>query len=69
MSTHSSYSKGDLVTLKSSGRQMKVVDLHLKTSEVCLIPADSSKSNIPIWVKLSAIEVPGLRADSSNLKF
>ena len=68
MSTHhSAPSRGDLVKLQSSGRQMRVVDLHLKTSEVCVIPADSSKSNIPIWVKLSALEVAGLRAASSNL--
>lgn len=58
---------GDLVTLKSSGRLMKVLQVHLKTSEVCVIPADSLKANTGLWVKLTDIEVPGLRSASSHL--
>ena len=58
---------GDLVTLKSSGRLMKVLQVHQKTSEVCVIPADSAKANPGLWVKLSDIEIPGLRSASSHL--
>jgi hypothetical protein len=57
---------GDLVTLKSSGRVMKVVQTHAKTSQVCVIPADST-GGVGIWVKDDAIEVPGLRSTSSTL--
>jgi hypothetical protein len=57
---------GDLVTLKSSGRVMKVIQTHLKTREVCVIPADST-GGPGIWVKLDALEVPGLRSTNSTL--
>lgn len=57
---------GDLVTLKSSGRVMKVVQIHAKTSQVCVIPADST-GGVGIWVKLDALEVPGLRSTNSTL--
>jgi hypothetical protein len=57
---------GDLVTLKSNGRVMKVVQTHAKTSQVCVIPADST-GGVGIWVKDDAIEVPGLRSTSSTL--
>jgi hypothetical protein len=57
---------GDLVTLKSSGRLMKVVQVHAKTHEVCVIPADST-AGVGIWVKLDALEVPGLRSTTSTL--
>jgi hypothetical protein len=56
----------ELVRLKSSGRLMKVVQVHLKTNQVCVIPADSA-GGPGIWVKLDAIEVPGLRSTPSNL--
>jgi hypothetical protein len=56
----------ELVRLKSSGRLMKVVQVHAKTSEVCVIPADSS-GGVGIWVKVDALEVPGLRSTPSNL--
>jgi hypothetical protein len=58
---------GDLVVLKSSGRVMKVTALWPKTSQVCVLPADSAKANIALWVKLSDIEVPGLRSKNSSL--
>jgi uncharacterized protein YodC (DUF2158 family) len=57
---------GDLVTLKSSGRVMKVVQVHAKTQEVCVIPADSA-GVAGIWVKDDAIEDPGLRSTNSTL--
>ena len=57
---------GDLVTLTSSGRLMKVVQVHAKTREVCVAPADSA-GGPGIWVKLDALEVPGLRSTTSNL--
>jgi hypothetical protein len=57
---------GDLVTLKSSGRVMKVVQIHAKTSQVCVIPADST-GGPGIWGKLDALEVPGLRSTNSTL--
>jgi hypothetical protein len=57
---------GDLVTLKSSGRVMKVVQVHAKTREVCVIPADST-GGVGIWVKVDALEVPGLRSTNSTL--
>jgi hypothetical protein len=57
---------GDLVTLKSSGRLMKVLQIHAKTSEVCVVPADSS-GGVGIWVKVDALEVPGLRSTNSTL--
>jgi hypothetical protein len=57
---------GDLVTLTSSGRLMKVVQVHAKTQEVCVIPADST-GGPGIWVKVSALEVPGLRSTNSTL--
>lgn len=57
---------GDLVTLKSSGRVMKVIQVHAKTSQVGVIPADST-GGVGIWVKVDAIEVPGLRSTTSNL--
>ncbi len=56
----------ELVRLKSSGRLMKVVQIHAKTSEVCVVPADSS-GGVGIWVKVDALEVPGLRSTPSNL--
>jgi hypothetical protein len=56
----------ELVRLKSSGRVMKVVQIHLKTNQVCVVPADSS-GGVGIWVKLDALEVPGLRSTPSNL--
>jgi hypothetical protein len=47
---------------------MKVLQVHAKTSEVCVIPADSAKANPGLWVKLTDIEVPGLRAvNTENL--
>jgi hypothetical protein len=58
---------GDLVVMKSSGRTMKVTALWPKTAQVCVIPADSAKANIGLWVKLSEIEVPGLRSKNSSL--
>ena len=58
---------GDLVIMKSSGRTMKVTALHAKTSQVCVTPADSSKANIALWVKVADLEVPGLRSNPSNL--
>lgn len=57
---------GDLVTLKSNGRVMKVVQIHAKTSQICVIPADST-GVVGIWVKLDALEVPGLRSTNSTL--
>jgi hypothetical protein len=57
---------GDLVTLKSNGRVMKVIQTHLKTSQVCVVPADST-GGPGIWVKLDALEVPGLRSTPANL--
>jgi hypothetical protein len=57
---------GDLVTLTSSGRLMKVVQVHAKTREVCVVPADST-GGVGIWVKDDAIEVPGLRSTNSTL--
>jgi hypothetical protein len=57
---------GDLVTLTSSGRLMKVVQVHAKTREVCVAPADSTGGS-GIWVKLDALEVPGLRSTNSTL--
>jgi hypothetical protein len=57
---------GDLIILKSSGRLMKVLQIHAKTREVCVIPADST-GGVGIWVKLDALEVPGLRSTPSNL--
>ncbi len=56
----------ELVRLKSSGRLMKVLQIHAKTAEVCVAPADSA-GGPGIWVKLDAIEVPGLRSTPSNL--
>ncbi len=56
----------ELVRLKSSGRLMKVLQIHAKTSEVCVIPADST-GGVGIWVKVDALEVPGLRSTPSNL--
>ncbi len=56
----------ELVRLKSSGRLMKVLQIHAKTSEVCVVPADSS-GGVGIWVKVDALEVPGLRSTPSNL--
>ena len=56
----------ELVRLKSSGRLMKVVQVHAKTREVCVIPADST-AGVGIWVKLDALEVPGLRSTNSTL--
>jgi hypothetical protein len=56
----------ELVRLKSSGRLMKVVQVHAKTHEVCVIPADST-GGVGIWVKVDALEVPGLRSTPSNL--
>jgi hypothetical protein len=56
----------ELVRLKSSGRLMKVVQVHAKTSEVCVVPADST-GGVGIWVKVDALEVPGLRSTPSNL--
>jgi hypothetical protein len=56
----------ELVRLKSSGRLMKVLQIHAKTGEVCVAPADSA-GGPGIWVKLDAIEVPGLRSTPSNL--
>ena len=56
----------ELVRLKSSGRVMKVVQIHAKTSEVCVVPADSS-GGVGIWIKVDALEVPGLRSTPSNL--
>ena len=56
----------ELVRLKSSGRLMKVVQIHAKTSEVCVVPADSS-GGVGIWVKVDALEVPSLRSTPSNL--
>jgi hypothetical protein len=56
----------ELVRLKSSGRVMKVVQIHAKTGEVCVVPADSS-GGVGIWVKVDALEVPGLRSTPSNL--
>jgi len=58
---------GDLVVLKSSGRLMKVLQIHLKTSEVCVIPAESLQPHIGVWVKAHDIEVPGLRSKNSHL--
>jgi hypothetical protein len=58
---------GDLVVLKSSGRVMKVTALWPKTSQVCVLPADSAKANIALWVKVADIEVPGLRSKNSSL--
>jgi hypothetical protein len=57
---------GDLVTLTSSGRLMKVVQVHAKTQEVCVAPADSA-GGPGIWVKVDAIEVPALRSTNSTL--
>ena len=57
---------GDLVTMKSSGRTMKVTALWPKTAQVCVIPADSAKANIGLWVKVADIEVPGLRSSSPS---
>jgi len=57
---------GDLIILKSSGRLMKVLQIHAKTREVCVIPADST-GGPGIWVKLEALEVPGLRSTNSTL--
>ena len=57
---------GDLVRLKSSGRVMKVLQVHLKSSQVCVLPADSVKNNIGLWVKVSDIEVPGLRSSTAS---
>jgi hypothetical protein len=57
---------GDLVILKSSGRVMKVTALWPKTSQVCVLPADSAKANIALWVKVADIEVPGLRSASPS---
>lgn len=56
----------ELVRLKSSGRLMKVLQIHAKTSEVCVIPADSA-GGPGIWVKVDALEVPGLRSTNSTL--
>lgn len=56
----------ELVRLKSSGRVMKVVQIHLKTNQVCVVPADSS-GGVGIWVKVDALEVPGLRSTNSTL--
>jgi len=56
----------ELVRLKSSGRLMKVVQVHAKTHEVCVIPADST-GGVGIWVKVDALEVPGLRSTNSTL--
>jgi hypothetical protein len=58
---------GDLVTMKSSGRLMKVLQVHVKTGQLCVLPADTGKSNIGLWVKLSDLEVPGLRSKNSSL--
>jgi hypothetical protein len=56
----------ELVRLKSSGRLMKVVQIHLKTNQVCVVPADSS-GGVGIWVKVDALEVPSLRSTNSTL--
>jgi hypothetical protein len=56
----------ELVRLKSSGRLMKVLQIHAKTHEVCVIPADST-GGVGIWVKVDALEVPGLRSTNSTL--
>lgn len=56
----------ELVRLKSSGRLMKVVQIHIKTHEVCVVPADSA-GGPGIWVKLDALEVPGLRSTPLDL--
>ncbi len=58
---------GDLVTMKSSGRVMKVLQVHLKSGQVCVLPAETGKSNIGLWIKLSEIEVPALRSKNSSL--
>lgn len=58
---------GDLVTLKASGRLMKVLQIHAKTREVCAAPADTA-STPGLWIKQDAIEVPGLRSTKSTLK-
>ena len=57
---------GDLVTMKSSGRLMKVLQVHVKSGQLCVLPADTGKSNIGLWIKLSEIEVPGLRSSASS---
>jgi hypothetical protein len=59
---------GDLVTLKSSGRLMKVLQIHAKTREVCVVPADNA--NRPgLWIKQEAIEVPSLQEPNQNTFF
>ena len=45
---------------------MKVTALWPKTSQVCVLPADSAKANIALWVKVADIEVPGLRSASPS---
>jgi hypothetical protein len=59
---------GDLIILKSSGRLMKVLQVHAKTREVCVIPADST-GGVGIWVKLDALEVPSLQEPNQNTFF
>jgi hypothetical protein len=46
---------------------MKVLQVHLKSGQVCVLPAETGKSNIGLWIKLSEIEVPALRSKNSSL--
>lgn len=59
---------GDLVTLTSSGRLMKVVQVHAKTQEVCVVPAYSQLPHIGVWLKKTYFtEVNHSEPHSKNL--